>query len=151
MRCYYSTNNCATATIRKYNTENNLRKAPCTNRSLLNLVQKFEETESVADRPKSGRRDERTDAVKEADREIGAINEWGVSSVGSISQSTGIPRTSVHYTYIKEKNIIQKILHISALPHLMTNVQKFLPATFTNDGVISRFYPQFWPPHSPDL
>ena len=58
--------------------ENNVRNAPCTVRSLLNLVQKFEETGSVADRPKSGRRslsDERTDAVKEAVREIGAINE----------------------------------------------------------------------------
>ena len=48
-------------------------------------MQKFEETRSVTDRPISGRRslsDERTDAVKEAVREIGAINEWGVSSVG---------------------------------------------------------------------
>ena len=47
-------------------------------RSLLNLVRKFEETGSVADRPKIGRRslsDERTDAVKEVVREIDAINE----------------------------------------------------------------------------
>ena len=68
-------------------------------------MQKFEETGSVADRTKSGRRslsDERTDAVKEAVREIGAINEWGVSSVRSISQSTGIPRASVH-SILKKK------------------------------------------------
>ena len=73
IRYYYSTNNCTTAAIRKYIMENNLRKAPCTVRSLLNLVQKFEESGSVADRLKSGRRslsDERTDAVKEAVREI---------------------------------------------------------------------------------
>ena len=53
---YYSTNNYATAAIRKYNTENNLRKAPCTVRSLLNLVQKFEETGFMAGPPKSVKR-----------------------------------------------------------------------------------------------
>ena len=70
-------------------------------------MKKFEETGSVADRPKSGRRslsDERTDAVKEAVGEIGAINEWGVFSVRSTSHSTAIHRTI----------IIQKISHISA-------------------------------------
>ena len=99
IRYYYSTNNCTTAAIRKYNTENNLRKAPCTVTSLLNLVQKFEETGSVADRPNIGRTllsDKRMDAVKEVVREIDAINEWGVSFVRSILQSTGIPRTYVH-------------------------------------------------------
>ena len=277
IRCYYSTNNCATAAIRKYNTENNLRKAPCTVRSLLNLVQKFEETGSVADRPKSGRpslSDERTDALKETVREIGASNEWCVSSVRSISQSTGIPRTSVHsilkkklsykkyrisvrhqlqpadyekrkefatwflenqldnldnvlwtdeayfhldgtvYTknafiwsdsnphsqvetpihspklcvwigfsgkiivppFFIENGTIDGDSYLSMLqnhvvpylkahrkcstttfqqdgapPHIKTNVQQFLTATFTNDRVISRFYPQFWPPRSPDL
>ena len=72
----------------------------------------------MADRTKSGRRllsDERTDAVKEAVTEIGAINESGVSSAGSISQSTGIPRTSVHSILMK-KIIIQQISHISAPP-----------------------------------
>ena len=64
----------------------------------INLVRKFEET---GDRPKSGSRslsDERTDAVKEAVREIVAINKLGVSSVRSISQSNCIP--TVSYTHL---------------------------------------------------
>ena len=38
-----------------------------------------------------------------------------------------------------------------APPHIKNNVKEFLENTFTTDRVISRFFPNFWPPRSPDL
>ena len=278
VRCYYSSNNSATDAIRKFNTEKgNARRPPCTLRALRCLIQKFEDTGSVLDKPRSGRpsaEDDRPAAVEEAVHEIAVSNEWRVSSVRMIAEATDIPKTSVHRIlrkklqyqkfrisiqhklepddYEKRRQFAQwfledqldnldnvlwsdeayfhldgsvytknafiwsptnphhhaeksiqspklcvwigfsgkviippfffesgtidgdRYLHMlqnhvvpflkahrkcstttfqqdGAPPHIKNNVKKFLEDTFTMERVISRFFPNFWPPRSPDL
>ena len=89
-----------TAALRQYQTENKLKKPPCTLQAMINLCNKFESTGSVLDKEKSGRPKEHND---EDERRIaGAVatlsgsNNWGVSSVRRVSNECGMKKSTVH-------------------------------------------------------
>jgi predicted flavoprotein YhiN len=103
IKCYYSSNESATAALRKFKNERNLIKDPFTTYSIKRLVAKFEETGSTLDKKKSGRQimqDDRCPAFINALQD--EVSELGCSSTRRISDVTNVPHSSV-YRIIRNK------------------------------------------------
>jgi transposase len=56
LKHYYKENESAAAALRAYKTEKGLKSDPFSLSTITRLIQRFEETGSVADRPHTGRR-----------------------------------------------------------------------------------------------
>ena len=97
LRCYYANGNSPIAAIRAYCTENGNCHHPCNPTTVTKMVQRFEETFSLHDKPREGRRskeEERSDIVEGAIQDTDGA--YGSSSVRKVALVTGIPKTSVH-------------------------------------------------------
>ena len=96
LRHYYANDNSATAALRAYCTENKC-KYPCNPTTVTRMVRRFEETFTLHDKPREGRRsmeEERNDSI------VATIHDsdgaYGSTSVRKVSKMTGISKTTVH-------------------------------------------------------
>lgn len=109
IRCYYQRNMSPTDALRQYQTENNLRKPPCTLQAMINLCNKFNTTGSVWDKEKSGRpddnNDEKKEKVAEGVRTVSARSSWSVSSVREVSKETGLSKSTIHRIMKRKLNL----------------------------------------------
>ena len=97
LRCYYANGNSPIAAIRAYCTENGNCHHPCNPTTVTKMVQRFEATFSLHDKPREGRRseeEERSDIVEGAIQDTDGA--YDSSSVRKVALVTGIPKTSVH-------------------------------------------------------
>jgi transposase len=119
VRCYYASNNSATAALRRYKTEKQLHHDPCDVHTIKKLVDKFETTFSLVDAPRSGRpslMESRENVVLQALEKT--QNDFGSTSTSIVSQETGIPQPSVH-------RILRHHLHL--YPYIMQLHQELEP------------------------
>ena len=96
---YYSNRKSPAAALRAYKTAHDLRIDPFNVRTIQRLVQRFEETGSVCDKPKSGRpslEEERQPIIEDELEVLKQENEFGVASTRIVSSVCGIPKSSVH-------------------------------------------------------
>ena len=99
IQLYYSNGKSPAATLRVYKTAHDLRTDPFNVRSIQRLVQRFEETGSVCDKPKSGRpslEEERQPIVESELESLQQVNDFNVGSCRSVSSVSGISKSSVH-------------------------------------------------------
>lgn len=119
VRCYYASQNSATAAIRLYKKEKKLIDDPCTPQSVSRLIHKFESEFTLHDLPKQGRPskvEERGDVVEQA--LANTVNEHGSTSIRRISRESGIPSSSVH-------RILRNVL--SLIPYKLQMLQTLKP------------------------
>ena len=98
VRCYYSSNCSATGALRLYKKENNLKNYPFKAYSITRVLQRFEETGSVDDRPRSGRpsfTDNTVESVKNTVEKQSEENVFGHCSTGRVAAECGVKHTTV--------------------------------------------------------
>lgn len=97
IRCYYSSGSSLTCALRMYKGERGLKHNPFTLTTMRRVIERFQETGSVCDRPRSGRPSlltEREGVVQEALKTTATA--IGTSSTRRISSATNIPQSSVN-------------------------------------------------------
>ncbi|CAI9724990.1 transposable element Tc3 transposase [Octopus vulgaris] len=93
LRCYYASRNSPVAALRLYKKEKGLKHDPCDPTTVTKLVKRFEETYTLMDKPKSGRKslaDERRSLIDDAKTYL------QTTSIRAIAAATGIPKSSVY-------------------------------------------------------
>lgn len=120
IRCYYSNNSNAANALRAFRRETGIQNV-CSERSVRDLIAKFERTGSVTDAPRSGRPKISDDVAIEislASAEISLQNSHGESSTQAVATATGIPKTTVWRS-------MRKILKL--FPYRIQNLHELLP------------------------
>lgn len=126
VKCYYECGRSATAAIRLYKKQNKLHNDPFNASTVLKVITKFEKEGCVAHHSKGAGRpslqDERTEAVSEALRISSASNTHGLSSTSTVSNITGISRSSVY-------NILR--FKLSKYPYRLQIQHELLPPDYS--------------------
>jgi transposase len=128
VRLYYASNSCPTAALRSYKREHNLRNDPFSIVTIQRIIQRFEETGSVEDRPRSGRpslQKEREHVVETALRTT--TTAIGTSSTRRISEEANIPQSSVYRILVNKMKLFPYHLRIS---HALCPTDKALRLEF---------------------
>jgi tRNA G26 N,N-dimethylase Trm1 len=95
---YFECGRSPTRCLRRYNKEHGTKVFICSESTIRNLVERFFETGSVADLPKTGRPSvstEQIEKVTSAVKEIQQTAHLGTASTSQVLPSTGIPRSTV--------------------------------------------------------
>ena len=98
VKLFYKSGESATLTLRAFKKLRNLKKDPFSTTAITNLINKFNETKSLHDIPKSGRPsliDERKEEVVSTMGKLQAENVLGHASSHSVSKICKIPQRSV--------------------------------------------------------
>lgn len=99
VQLYYENMRSTTSTLRAYKTIHGLHKDPFTASAIVKLIQRFESTGSVSDKPRTGRPSlllDRSAIVMDELKEQKENHPLGLASASSISRATDIPRASVN-------------------------------------------------------
>ncbi|KAA3669775.1 uncharacterized protein DEA37_0011692 [Paragonimus westermani] len=118
---YYASQQSPTAALRLFKKQHGLVKDPFSITTITRLIERFEETGSVADRKRSGRpsADEGTvEKVSKVLEQTSAQSSLGSTSVRRISDECGISKTSVH-------RIMRNFLHL--FPYKLQLLQALQP------------------------
>ena len=97
MKAFYKSGESPIGALRLYSTDRGLKNFICSESTVRKLIQRFEETGSVADLPRSGRpmiEESVVKSVRDTVRE--QSDRFGSTSVRRISRATEIPCSSVH-------------------------------------------------------
>jgi transposase len=94
LECYILSGKSDLAALREYKKRHHLIKDPFSASTIHKLMEKFYETGSLLDKPKSGRPPLTTETVAFLASEIQSTS--GVTSVRQLAEDTGIPKSSVH-------------------------------------------------------
>ena len=99
VQCFYACGRSATQAIRDYKTKHGIVDNPCTTQAVTKLIAKFETTYSLHDAPKLGRKPrEKDEELEKIENAIQSTkNEMGSTSIRTLSKTTGIAKTTVHY------------------------------------------------------
>ncbi len=114
VRHYYASNASATAALRSYKREHNLKNDPFCTKTIARIIQRFEETGSVEDKPRTGRpslQDEREQAVCDALQTTATA--IGTSSTRRVSAATNIPQPSVYRILVNKMKLFPYRLRTS--------------------------------------
>ena len=98
VKLFYKNDENVTSTLRAYKTLHKLHRDPFSTNTIKNLINKFEQTKSLHDAPRSGRPstiEDRKDTVLNSLNSLQANNPYGHASSSVISHETGIPKASV--------------------------------------------------------
>ena len=99
VKLYYANGGSPTLAMRAYKKLNNLHKDPFTISAVVKLMERFESTGSVHDRPRTGRPslvEDRGEAVLHELERQKENHPLGLASASSVSRTTDIPRASVN-------------------------------------------------------
>lgn len=99
VRCYFAAQSNATAALRLYKKEKHLHKDPFTTFTNQRIADRFLQTGSVADAPRSGRpttSEAVCDEVRSSLECLTSEQEFGQASTREISATTGIPHSTVY-------------------------------------------------------
>lgn len=170
LKLFYKNGESTTAALRAYKTLHKLHQDPFSTKAIKKMVNKFEETKSLHDAPKSGRPsliEERKETVLNALHSLQDNNPYGHASSSAISHSIDIPKASVlrvlkacelrtfkislHQTITlqdkpKRINFAEWVLDNS---HLLDNVLWSDEAYFSLDGVVNRHNCIIWAHENP--
>ncbi|GAA54142.1 hypothetical protein CLF_112380 [Clonorchis sinensis] len=142
---YYFPGEGATAAVRGYETKHGLIKDPFTVSTTTRWIAKFEFTGSVLDSPgKEGKSlsAERAPIVQNA---VEQLQSQSTMASSSITQTHVIPQLKQNK---KSSTVFQQD---GAPPHYSNQVRTYLREQFSDERVIARGFPNFWPVRSPDL
>lgn len=98
VRAYYQSGNSATAALRQLNKENNRKTNICSEATVRNLIQRFEELGSVEDRPRSGRPrvpEETIEFVADSTIQIQSESSIGTASCSDVAKKMSMPLSTV--------------------------------------------------------
>ena len=120
VRAFYQSGNSPSAgIIRRYKTENNLRKDPCSVSAVTRLVDKFETFGCVCDRPKRGRPSFSDDSIEDVEREMEeqkSSTPLHAASCRNVAKRLDMPLSSVHKILrVKLQIKPYRIKHLQAL------------------------------------
>ena len=119
VRAFYQSGNSPSAGIRRYKTENDLRKDPCSVSAVTRLVDKFETFGCICDRPRSGRPSFSDETIEEVEREMKeqqASTPLNAASCRNVAKRLEMPLTSVHKILrVKLQMKPYRIKHLQAL------------------------------------
>ncbi|KAG5454364.1 hypothetical protein CSKR_113910 [Clonorchis sinensis] len=133
VKLHYSLGESATAALRGYKTKHGLIKDPFTVSTITRLIAKFESTGSVLDFPGKGRKslsDERAPIVQNAVEQLQSQSTMASSSITQHASYYETPPSSPDYS---------------------NQVRTYLREQFSDERVIARGFPNFWPARSPDF
>jgi transposase len=172
VECFYASNRSSTAALRLFKSRRQLHKDLFTITTITNLIDKFEETGSVMDKPHSGRPsfDESTcDTVAHTVQELTSTSCLGSTSVRQVAVEVGISKSSVHNLLRKRLRLYPYRLQLLQtlepadkpqrlqFAHWLLNNQNILSdilwsdeAYFTLDGVINTHNCRIWSDCKPD-
>ena len=167
-KLFYQNNQCAATTVMKFNTLNNIkRKSDRPDRkTVLRVVQKFSETNSLANKSHGGHNSKITqneviDSVKNKVQEIQVTGDWVRIRRISNDEDILISKSSERYVHLLEHSVIPQLkskrifsrtyfMQDGAAPHMAHLTRDFLRKSF-GERIIGRFFDISWPSHSPDL
>ena len=117
VQCYYASHRSPTAALRLFKQQRGLIQGPFSITTVTRLIAKFEETGSVADKPRSGRpsvTEDTVEEVKQVLRHQSSTSDLGSTSVRAISTEVAVSKTTVH-------KILRNTLHL--FPYKLQRLQ----------------------------
>jgi len=109
VRHYYASNSSATSALRSYKREHKLKNDPFSTKTISRIIQRFEETGSVEEKPRSGR----PSLQDEREQFVDAVLKSTTSSTRRISNASNIPQSSVYRILVNKMKLYPYHLHIS--------------------------------------
>jgi len=121
VKCYYQADNSIRGALRRYRWQNKLRTGPCSEKTLRNLIDKFEDTGSVRDKKSTGRpavSDIEVAEVLNESNEMSKENVYGMNSARGVARRLNKPITTTW-------KIMRKTLKL--YPYRFKRVHQLLP------------------------